>query len=86
MKRFFVLILICLSFAGMAQNTLRRDLWRQDHDTSISRLPYIRIGTLLLPGALPPGMEIDPVFAADSDVIVLDWMIKYKVDKVFKQD
>lgn len=70
MKRFLILGLIFLAFSSLAQNTLRRDLWRQDHDTSISRLPYIRIGTLLLPGALPPGMEIDPVFAADSAAIV----------------
>ena len=69
MKKFF-LLLFFLPIITLAQNTLRRDLWRQDHDTSISRLPYIRIGTLLLPGALPPGMEIDPVFAADSAAIV----------------
>ena len=31
-------------------------------------------------------IAVDGGDEVESDVIVLDWMIKYKVDKVFKQD
>ena len=78
MKKLLILIFICLTLSGITQNTLRRDLWRQDHDTSISRLPYVRIGTMLLPGVLPPGMEVDPIYATDS-ALILWWQDTIKV-------